>query len=166
MKISLIVAMAENRVIGRDNSLPWHLSDDLKSFRRITMNKPVVMGRKTHESIGRPLPGRQNIVISRNSDYQAEGCTVCHDLNEAFRLCAAEEEVVVIGGHAIYRLALERAHRIYLTEVHAEIEGDVSFPDFNRGEWDEIERVDYPADDRNDYPFTTLLLEKRHPLYW
>jgi dihydrofolate reductase len=166
MKLSLIVAMDKNRVIGRDGKLPWHLSDDLKNFKKITLNKPVIMGRKTHESIGKPLPGRKNIIITRNENYQAQGCEVCHDLNEALKLCASDEEAVIIGGAEIYSQALDRVDRIYLTEVYAEVEGDVYFPEYGRESWDEIIRDDYEANDKNDYPFSCFILERRHPLYW
>ena len=166
MKLSLIVAMDKNRVIGREGKLPWHLSDDLRNFKKITLNKPVIMGRKTHESIGKPLPDRKNIIITRNPDYEADGCVVCHDLDAALKLCAQDEEAVIIGGAEIYRQALDRVDRIYLTEVQAEVEGDVYFPDFGRASWDEIIRDDYVADDNNEYPFSCFILERRHPLYW
>ena len=166
MKISIIVAMDKKGVIGRNNALPWHLSDDLKNFKKLTMGKPIIMGRKTHDSIGKPLPGRKNIIITRNKNYTAQGCQVYHTLDEALSLCADEEEVIIIGGRDIYELALPHAHRIYLTEVHADVEGDVYFPDIDRVEWDEIERIPFEADDKNDYPFSCLILEKRHHLYW
>ena len=166
MKISIIVAMDQKGVIGRNNALPWHLSDDLKNFKKLTMGKPIIMGRKTHESIGKPLAGRKNIIITRNKNYDAQGCKVCNNIDEALSLCNDEEEVIIIGGRDIYDLALSHAHRIYLTEVHADVMGDVYFPVIDRVEWDEIERVDFDADDNNDYPFSCLILEKRHQLYW
>ena len=166
MKLSLIVAMDKNRVIGKEGKLPWHLSDDLKNFKKITLHKPVIMGRKTHESIGKALPERKNIIVTRKPDYSVEGCTVCHSLEEALNLCSGDEEAIVIGGADIYAQVLDRVDRIYLTEVHTEIEGDVYFPDFKRESWDEIIRDDYPANEQNDYPFSSFILEKRHPLYW
>jgi dihydrofolate reductase len=166
MKISIIVAMDRKGVIGRDNELPWHLGTDLKNFKKITMGKPVIMGRKTHDSIGKALPGRKNIIITRDEAYEAEGCEVCHGLDEALAVCKDAEEAVIIGGRDIYELALPRAHRIYLTEVQADIMGDVYFPDIDRTGWDEIERIDFEADEQNDFPFSCSILEKRHSLYW
>ena len=134
MKISLVWAMAQNRVIGRNNSLPWYLPEDLKYFKRITLGKPVIMGRKTYESIGKPLPGRTNIVVSRNADFSAEGVKTVTSLDEAKQLCESIAEIdgineaMVIGGAEIYALALPMADRLYLTEVHAEVEGDTTFP--------------------------------------
>jgi len=166
MKISLIVAMDQKGVIGRENSLPWHLSSDLKNFKKATMGKPVIMGRKTNESIGKSLPGRKNIIITRNENYSSSDCIVCHNLDEAFDICANDEEVVIIGGREIYQLGLEHAHRIYLTEVQADVMGDVYFPLFDRNEWDEIDEQKFIADEENDYPFNCLILEKKDPLYW
>jgi len=165
MKISIIVAMDQKGTIGRGNVLPWHLSSDLKNFKKLTMGKPIIMGRKTYESIGKPLEGRKNIIVTRNEEYNAKGCDICPNINEALSLYN-EEEVVIIGGREIYQIALPLAHRIYLTEVHAKVEGDVFFPIVNRTEWDEIERVDFNADCENEYPFSTLILEKRHHLDW
>lgn len=165
-KISLIVAMDQKGVIGKGNELPWHLSTDLKNFKHVTMDKPIIMGRKTHESIGKPLPGRRNIIVTRNTDFQSEGCEVCHSLDEAIKLCEADEELVIIGGSELYHDALDVVFRIYLTEVHADVEGDVYFPAFDKGEWDLLLKDDVDADENNDYPFTMSILEKRHPLYW
>lgn len=130
MRISLIVAMAEDRAIGRDNQLLWHISDDLKRFKKITMGHPIIMGRKTYESIGKPLPGRQNIIITRNPDFAVEGATVCHNAESALASCQSNEEVFVIGGAQIYQAFLPLAHRIYLTQVHATYpDADVFFPE-------------------------------------
>jgi dihydrofolate reductase len=126
--ISLIAAMAENRVIGRDNAIPWRLPDDLKRFRQITMGHPVIMGRKTFESIAKPLPGRKNIIITRNPDFHPEECIVAHDLRDALAECADSDEVFICGGGEIFREALPLADRIYLTVIHEEIEGDTFFP--------------------------------------
>jgi len=161
MKISLIVAMDQKGVIGINNALPWRLSADLKYFKSVTMGRPIIMGRKTHESIGKPLPGRRNIIISRNQDYSAEDCEVCHSLAEALTLCAGEPEVVVIGGRDIFIKAIDRADRIYLTEVHADVLGDTFFPVFDRLEWREVERQKFPADEKNEYPHSFVVLDRK-----
>lgn len=160
MLISLIVAMDEKGGIGKDNRLPWHLSDDLKRFKTITMGHHIIMGRKTYESIGKPLPGRTNIVITRNPDYEAEGCIVVHSLEGALDIARGrgEDEAFITGGREIFAQALESANRIYLTRVHAEVPADVYFPDFDKGEWFEVDSHYHPADEVNDYPFTTKLL--------
>ena len=160
MIISLIVAMDRRGVIGLDGALPWRLSADLRNFKAITMGKPLVMGRKTHESIGRPLPGRQNIVLTRQRDYTAQGCDICHDAEQALAACTGAEEVMVMGGAALYELFLPRAGRIYLTRVQAEVDGDTWFPPFDASAWREVERRDQPADERNEHPCSFLLLEK------
>ena len=132
MKISLIVAMAENRVIGVDNRMPWHLSADLKRFRKITSGNPIVMGRKTHESIGRPLPDRVNIVLTRDSSYQALGCIVVHNLEQAMRAAGEAAELMVVGGAGLYREFLPLADRIYLTLIHRAFDGDTFFQAVSR----------------------------------
>lgn len=171
MKISLIVAMAENRIIGRDNAMPWHLPGDLRFFKRVTLNKPVIMGRNTFESIGKPLVERPNIVVTRNPDYRPEGVTVANSLEEglaaAGRLIAAtpdNNEVMIIGGGEIYAQALPLADRLYLTEVHAVVEGDASFPAFERAEWREVSREDHLKCERNPYDYSFLILEKQQRL--
>ena len=164
--LSLIVAMAQNRVIGINNNLPWHLSEDLKYFKRVTMGKPIIMGRKTFESIGRPLPGRTNIVVTRNADYQAEGIKVVHSLDEALTLCESiahvdgSDEAMVIGGAELYQQALNKADRLYFTEVHAEVHGDAYFPELNREEWQEIGRDDFQAVEPNIYDYSFIVLER------
>jgi dihydrofolate reductase len=160
MQLSIIVAMDRNRVIGKNDALPWHISEDLKHFKKITMGKPIVMGRKTHESIGRPLPGRENIIITRDKNYKAEGCTVLHSLEDIFKHCKDVDEVMITGGSEIYRYALEKASRLYLTEVHAEIEGDTFFPEFDRNEWQETSREAFNADEKNDYDYSFVVLDK------
>ena len=160
MIISLVVAMDRRGVIGAGGALPWRLSDDLKHFKAITMGKPLIMGRKTHESIGRPLPGRQNIVLTRQEGYTSEGCTIVHDEEEALAACTGAEEVMVMGGATLYELFLPRAGRIYLTRVQAEADGDTWFPPFDASAWREVERRDQPADERNEHPCSFLLLEK------
>lgn len=158
MLVSLVVAMSENRVIGRDNTMPWHLPADLAHFKALTLGKPVVMGRKTYQSIGRPLPGRQNIVLTRDATFQAPGCDLCASLEEAFELAGDVPEVMIIGGAALYEAVLDTAHRIYLTEIHADIQGDTWFPELDPSDWKEFGRERHAADERNslDYSFVTL----------
>ena len=160
MIISLIVAMDENRGIGVDNRLPWHLSADLKRFKALTMGHHLVMGRKTYESIGKPLPGRTSIIITRNPDYVVEGCIVVHSLEEALQTARerGEEEAFITGGGEIFNQALSLADRIYLTRVHAETNAQVYFPAFNEDAWIEKESTSHPADEKNDYPFTMKVL--------
>lgn len=152
--------MDRRGVIGRDGGLPWHLPADLKHFRRVTMGKPIVMGRKTHESIGRPLPGRENIVVSRSPAYRAPGCRVVASLARAHEVCRGAAEMMVIGGAALYREALPLARRVYLTEVHTEVEGDVHFPPLDRRQWRECSRENFDADERNCHPYSFVLLER------
>jgi dihydrofolate reductase len=166
MKLSLICAMAENRVIGRNNSLPWHLSEDLKYFKASTMGHCIIMGRKTWESIGRPLPGRTSIVVSRNPDYQAEGAKVVQSLDEAIKLAESvaeidgREEAFVIGGAGLYAAALPKAQRFHLTRVHAEVEGDTYLEEFDESQWREVKRTEYSHDDSNPYDYSICLLER------
>jgi len=165
MKIALIVAAARNRAIGLHNKMPWHLPEDLKYFKRVTLGKPVIMGRNTFESIGRPLPGRPNIVISRNAGYPAEGITLVTSLDAALAaaerlLPAGQDEVMVIGGAQIYAQALPLASRLYLTEVDAEPEADAFFPAFDRAEWRETARETYSAGERNPYAYSFVVLSK------
>ena len=157
--ISLIVAISQNRVIGRENKLPWHLPDDLKYFRRITKGNPVIMGRKTYESIGRPLPQRQNIVVSRDPSYVAEGCEVVNSLEQALKAADTEKETFIIGGAELYRQSLEFVNRIYLTEVHASVEGDSFFPELDK-EWQEVSRQAHPADSEHKFAFDWVVLER------
>lgn len=162
MLISLIVAMDRNRVIGNKGQLPWHISADLKNFKAITMGKPIIMGRKTHESIGRPLPGRENVVITRDKNYKAEGCTVLHSLEEAFEKFENLEEIMIMGGADLYEQTLDKANRIYLTEVHAEVEGDTYFPEFDWETWEETSRQDFKADEKNQYDYSFVILAKNN----
>ncbi|HTE39713.1 MAG TPA: dihydrofolate reductase [Steroidobacteraceae bacterium] len=157
MRVSLVVIASENGAIGKDNALLWRLPEDMKFFKAITMGKPVLMGRKTFETIGRPLPGRQNIVITRQLDWTAEGCTVVHSLEDALAAAAPADEAMVIGGADIYAQALPLATTIYLTRVHADTVGDVSF-DFPEDEWHETHRERRNKDERHahDFSFVTL----------
>lgn len=159
MSISLIVAMAENRVIGRDNTLPWRLSADLKRFRAITMGKPVVMGRKTFESIGRPLDGRRNIVVTRSADFHPQGVTVVGSVDEALAQ-AGDLEAMVIGGASIYEQTLPLADRMYLTEIHAAFDGDTRFPDYDPAQWRETERSDVAAGVDAEFGYAFVILER------
>jgi dihydrofolate reductase len=158
---SLVVAVAQNGVIGRNNHLPWRLPDDLAYFKRVTMGHPIVMGRRTYESIGRPLPGRTNIVVTHQAQYEAPGCAVVHSLDEAWKAANGAAEVSVIGGTALFRDTLPIADRIHLTEVGAKVEGDTFFPAFDRREWRETEVARHPADARHQYPFRIVVLERR-----
>lgn len=145
-RICLIAAMAANRVIGRNNALPWQLPADLRHFKALTMGHPVLMGRKTYESIGKPLPGRRNLVITRNRAYAAPGCEVVHSLDEALAACSGAQDVFVIGGAELYREALARAQRLELTEIHAVFEGDALFPPFAPEQWREAAREIHEPD--------------------
>ncbi|HXH64381.1 MAG TPA: dihydrofolate reductase [Mariprofundaceae bacterium] len=157
---SLIVAMSENRVIGREGSLPWHLPADLKHFKETTMGHPIVMGRKNHEDIGRPLPGRQNIVLTRQNGYTADGCTVIHEPDQLEDVVPPNSEVMIIGGAEVYALFFPKVTRMYLTLVHAEIEGDAFFPAFGVGKWKETSRQFHAADEANAYDYTFVTMER------
>jgi len=148
-------------VIGLEGDLPWHLSADLKRFKAMTMGKPLIMGRKTHDSIGRPLPGRKNIVLTQSQEFNAEGCAVVHSLEEAILTAGEVDEVMIMGGSGIYDQSLDRANRLYITEVHADVSGDVYFPEFDIGEWVEIEREDHSADDKNDFDYSFVVMERK-----
>lgn len=161
MLISFIVAMDRNRLIGRDNALPWHLPADLAHFKSVTLGKPIVMGRKTYASIGRPLPGRHNIVISRNQHFSAPGCTVVTSIDAALLAAGDVEEVVVIGGAQLYNELLPRAQRIYLTRIDAAFDGDAWFTELDALVWQELERSDQAQDERNAYNYSFITLERR-----
>ncbi|MEE9351803.1 MAG: type 3 dihydrofolate reductase [Thiotrichaceae bacterium] len=159
--LSMIAGMAHNRVIGKDNQLPWHLPADLGWFKRTTMGKPIIMGRKTHESIGKPLPGRQNIIISTNTGLKLAGCDVVNSPEAAIELVQNEPEIMVIGGALIYELFLPHADRLYLTHVDAEIDGDAFFPDYEAGaEWEKVFQEDHIADERNAYNYSFQQLNR------
>ena len=157
---SLVVAMAENGVIGRDNQLPWRLPDDLAYFKAVTMGHPVVMGRRTYQSIGKPLKGRENIVVSRNPGLEAPGCRVVGSLGEAWAAAHGAAEVAVIGGTSLFAETLPIADRIHLTEVQASVPGDTFFPPFDRTQWRETEVTRHPADERHAYPFRIVVLDR------
>lgn len=162
--ISFIVAMDKNRVIGQDNQLPWHLPEDLKFFKRTTMGHPIVMGRKTFDSIGRPLPGRENIIITRNRDYTRRDCIVFHTLDDFFTYCEREpqEEYFVIGGAEIFKQLLSEADRLYITEIHELFDGDTFFPELDLNRWQLVSREKGLKDEKNpyDYEFTIYDREK------
>jgi len=153
--------MAQNGVIGRDNALPWRLPADLKRFKAFTLGKIVLMGRKTFESIGRPLPGRDNLVLTRDRRWWASGVIVVHSVEQALAQAGANE-LVAIGGAQIYRLLMPFARRIYLTHVHADVPGDTFFPDFDPTQWDDVECRMHPADEEHAYPVTFVTLERRN----
>jgi dihydrofolate reductase len=165
--LSIIVAMANNRTIGKDNQLLWHLPQDLKYFKRITMGKPIVMGRKTFESIGRPLPGRLNIVITRQQNWQHDGVKIVHTIDDALQLAEAHsiinggDEVMVIGGAEIYKAALSKATKLYLTRVDAEIEGDAFFPIIDDQVWVEVSRESFSSSENNPYNYSFCVMEQR-----
>jgi dihydrofolate reductase len=154
-RLSLIAAMARNRVIGRDNALPWRLPEDLKRFRRLTMGAPIIMGRKTYDSIGRPLPGRRNIVVTRQRDLALAGCEIAGSLEDALALAGDAPEAFVIGGAEIYRAALPLADRLYFTLIDADYEGDAYFPAIDLAAWREIERERGDATSELRYEFVT-----------
>lgn len=157
--ISLIWAMDINRVIGRNNRLPWRLPADLAYFKRLTTGHTVVMGRKTYESIGRPLPNRHNVIVTRNPAFKADGCTIVHSLEEAWR-AAGEDEVFVIGGAGLFAHALPAADKLYLTQIHHAFEGDVFFPEIPYDEWRLVSREPGVKDDRNPYDYEFLVYER------
>ncbi|MFA7095676.1 MAG: type 3 dihydrofolate reductase [Gammaproteobacteria bacterium] len=159
--ISLIVAMDRNRLIGADNGLPWRLPADLKYFKSITMGKAIIMGRKTYESIGRPLPGRTNIVVTRERGYQAPGCIVVHSIDEALARPECGDEVMIIGGASFYEQMLPRADRLYVTFIDAEFAGDTYFPAFDLDAWREIRREDHEPDEQNRYRYSFTVLERK-----
>jgi dihydrofolate reductase len=162
MRLTAVVAATENDVIGRDNGMPWHLPADLKHFREITLGHPVLMGRRTFEAIGRPLPGRRNLVLSRSGAFAAPGVEVVHSLDEALSVVGDVPELMIIGGAALYALALPRTDRVHLTRLHMMVDGDVRFPALPDSEWREVSRSPRrPADERNACDMSFLVLERR-----
>lgn len=160
--ISIIVAMAKNRVIGKDNQMPWHLPADLAHFKKVTLGKPIIMGRKTYESIGRPLPGRTNIVISRNSEYKLDGCKTVTSIEKALSLVQNEEEIFIVGGGHLYSELLPVANRLYLTFIDLEVDGDTQFPEFKHLNLKEGKREKHIKDEKNpyNYEFVDYLIVK------
>lgn len=166
MKLALIVAYAQNRVVGIENRLPWHLPEDLKYFKQVTTGKAVIMGRKTYESIGRPLPNRLNIVISQNPNFSAQGVEVVASLQTAidrareYNQANGQDEVMVIGGAAIYNLALPLADKLYITLVHAEVAGDAYFPEVSLADWQLLDQQDHQPSEKNPYPYSFMVYQK------
>ncbi|WP_113661667.1 dihydrofolate reductase [Pedobacter nanyangensis] len=160
-QISIVVAVSENNAIGKDNQLLWHLPADLKHFKNITTGHTIIMGRKTYDSIGKPLPNRRNIIITRQKNLHIEGVEVVNSLDEALALSKDQEEVFIIGGAEIYKQALAVSHRIYLTRVHQEFEADAFFPELENETWKEVEKVDHLPDEKNKFAYTFSTLERR-----
>ena len=164
--LCIIVAIANNYAIGKDNQLLWHLPEDLKYFKRVTMGKPIIMGRKTFESIGRPLPGRLNIVVTRQQDWQHDGVKVVHSLEDGIKLADSQafidgvDEIMMIGGAELYKAALPLANKLYLTRVDADIDGDAFFPKICESTWREVSRDSFSASDSNPYDYSFCILEK------
>ena len=162
-EIVFIVAVADNGVIGRDNAMPWHLRSDLQRFKQLTLNKPVIMGRKTFQGLGKALPGRKNIMITRQVGWNAEGIAVVNNIDDALKLAGETDakEVFVIGGGEIYKMFFERAQRIYLTRIHAEPEGDTFFPALDSKEWKLIRTDTHEADEKNHFAYSFEVWERR-----
>ncbi len=160
MRLSLIVAMSENRVIGRNGQLPWRLSADLRRFKRLTMGHHIIMGRRTFESIGRLLPGRTMVVVTRQTDYQAGEAMVAHGVEEALRLAAGDEQAFIIGGGEVYRQTLPAVDRIYMTLVHTQVQGDAFFPELQLDDWQPVEQSQHPADEGNEYEYSFLVYDR------
>ena len=160
-RISIITAMAQNRVIGKENTLPWHLPADLQHFKQITMGKPMIMGRKTWESLPGLLPGRHHIVVTRNPDYDAPGASIAHSLQQAIELAGDVPEIMIVGGANLYAQALSIAQRLYLTEIDLDVAGDAWFPELDLDQWQEISREAHQADEKNPVNYTFITLEKK-----
>jgi len=157
----MIAAMADNRIIGAENDMPWHLPADLKHFKSVTMGKPVLMGRKTYESIGKALPGRPNIVITTNKLYSLDDATVVTSIEAAMQEASAFDEVMIIGGGSIYQSMLAQAQRLYLTFIDLKVDGDTQFPDYEaNANWTEVARETHQKDERNSYDYTFVMLER------
>ncbi|HEX6928254.1 MAG TPA: dihydrofolate reductase [Gammaproteobacteria bacterium] len=165
MKISFIVAVGDNRAIGKDGGMPWHMPADLAHFKRVTMGKPMLMGRKTFESIGRPLPGRDSIVVTHDENWRAEGVMVAHDIDTALDMAAkaakarGADEIAVIGGASLYKALMDRAHILYITELHSRFDADTYFPSIGFG-WEEISREKHDADERNPVAWDFVVLTR------
>jgi dihydrofolate reductase len=160
MRISIIVAASTDNVIGKDGGLPWHLPEDLRRFKTLTMGKPMIMGRATWDSIGRALPGRQSIVLSRQSGFEAEGCDVVASVEEAIAAAGDASEIMIIGGSDLYQQFLPRTDRVYLTRVHTSIEGDTFFPELSENEWIVVAKESYPPGPERDIAFDILSMDR------
>lgn len=159
MKVSIVVAISENHAIGKDNKLLWYLPNDLKHFKAITTGHTIIMGRKTYDSVGKPLPNRRNIIITRQA-ISISGCEVVNSIDEALALCKDEPEVFIVGGAEIYSQSMHLTDRIYLTIVHKKFEGDSFFPEINKDEWTEVTREDFQPDEKNSLPYSFITLER------
>lgn len=159
-QLSIIVAVSENNAIGKDNKLLWHLPADLRHFKAITTGHTIIMGRKTYESIGKPLPNRRNVVITRQANYAAEGVEIVNSIADAIALTATDENVFIIGGDEIYKQTLASCNKIYLTRVHQYYDGDAFFPELSADDWQEIEKIDYLPDEKNTLPYSFATLER------
>lgn len=160
MRVSIIAAHARNHVIGINNSLPWNLPADLQHFKKITLGKPVIMGRKTYESIGRPLPGRLNIIITRDQDFSAENCVIVHNIDAALAAASGHEEVMIIGGASFYEQALPYASRMYLTIIDEDFNGDAYFPAYDANEWQLSAEQHCTPDDKNPHHYRFIILDR------
>jgi dihydrofolate reductase len=161
MMLSIIVAVAENNVIGKDNSLIWKLPRDMRHFKETTTGHYIIMGRKTFESNGRPLPNRTNVIITRDKNYKAEGCVVVHSLEDAIREAKEDSEAFIIGGGVIYEMSMAIVDRIYITKIQHTFEGDTFFPEINMEEWVISEEREFESDEKNQYSFTILTLDRK-----
>lgn len=161
--ISFILAMDENRVIGKDNQLPWYLPEDLKYFRRVTMGNPIVMGRKTFDSIGKPLPGRENIILTRNQDYACDGCTVFYHIDDFLTACREhpDKEYFVIGGAEIFNVLLPNVDRLYITQIHHQFDGDTYFTTLEMNDWELVSREQGIKDEKNPYDYEFLKYDRK-----
>ena len=164
MTISIIAAVAENNVIGKNGQLPWHLPADLMHFKNLTMGHHIIMGRKTFESVGKPLPGRTNIIISRQNDLKEANCIVVHSLDEAIKYIVEDNEPFICGGAEIYKQAFDIADKMYLTRIHEEFDGDTFFPEINMNVWTETGREDFEPDDKNKYAYSFFVFKRIMPL--
>lgn len=161
MIVSIIVAMDLNRVIGKDNKLPWRLPAELQYVKKTTMGHPIIMGRKNYESIGRPLPGRRNIIVTRDSSYSVEGCEIAHSVEEVFKLCEGEEEIFIFGGEQIYKLFMPYTEKLYITKIHHEFEGDTFFPEIDYSLWNEVSVEKGIRNEKNPYEYEYYVYEKK-----
>lgn len=160
MIVSIIVAMDKNRVIGKDNKLPWRLPRELQYVKKTTMGHPIIMGRKNYESIGKPLPGRRNMILTRKNNYSAEGCEIVHSVEDVFKMCEGEDEIFIFGGEQIYRLFLPYTEKLYITRIHNEFEGDTFFPEIDWNEWKEVSSFQGITDEKNPYTYFFHVYER------
>jgi len=161
MRISIIAAMAANRVIGINNTLPWHLPEDLKRFKALTMNHHIIMGRNTYDSIGKPLPGRKTVIVTSNVDYAVPGCIAVNSLDAAMTVCHGDDEIFFVGGQKLYSYAMRKAERLYLTEIQREFEGDAFFPEFNKAEWAETAREIHHSGGSDGFEYHYVIYDRK-----